>query len=160
MVIILGIGNRLRGDDGVGSIIAEELKKYERENFIVYDCETTPENYIEKVISGNPRWIIFIDACNFNAPAGTFKIFEETEISQITSKVISTHTLPITVLIALIKRSLPKARISLIGVQPKRLNFCNKLSNELNKTKAKIIDFILKNIKNVSFADETSYKSL
>lgn len=148
MVIILGIGNRLRGDDGIGSIIAQELKKYECENFIVYDCETTPENYVEKVISRNPQWVIFIDACNFNAPAGTFKIFEETEIAQITSRLISTHTLPITVLVALIKRSLPNTRISLIGVQPKRLNFCDTLSSELNETKAKIIDFILRRIKN------------
>ncbi|MCS7259027.1 MAG: hydrogenase 3 maturation endopeptidase HyCI [candidate division WOR-3 bacterium] len=147
MIVVLGIGNRLRGDDGIGSIVAQELKKYESDNLIVYDCETTPENYIDKVISNNPDWVIFIDACNFNAPVGSFRLFEEKEVSKLSGAFVSTHTLPLTVSVALIKTNLPHTRISLLGIQPERLNFSMTLSNKLRQSKNEIINFLLKLLK-------------
>ena len=72
-VVILGIGNRDRGDDGVGCIIAERLAALSGQHSAVstqhapplltthyslltavLDCGTTPENYLSRVASLQP----------------------------------------------------------------------------------------------------------
>jgi len=140
-MVILGIGNRLRSDDGIGSLVASELATYEYDKLIIYDCETTPENYIDKVVEVKPDWVIFIDACNFEAKPGEFKLFEEDEIKEISYGLLSTHTLPLTLTIELIKKQ-HNCRISLLGVQPKSFIMATDLSPELLEAKQKIIQFI------------------
>ncbi|MBM3255213.1 MAG: hydrogenase 3 maturation endopeptidase HyCI, partial [Candidatus Omnitrophica bacterium] len=59
-VIILGIGNTLRSDDGAGSILANRIK--DKVHFQVFDSGPTPENYLEKIIKENPDNILILDA--------------------------------------------------------------------------------------------------
>lgn len=149
-IVILGVGNPLRSDDGIGSIVAQEILRFAQndklENLIVYDCETTPENYIDKVIDAKPDWVIFVDACNYNAKPGDFKLFEEDEIKDISYRLLSTHTLPLTLTIELIKKQ-HNCRISLLGIQPKYFTMGADLSAELSYTKGKVVEFIKKLVK-------------
>ena len=46
-VLILGIGNRLRGDDAVGSILAERLAK--KLDVPIIDEGNVPENYLAPI---------------------------------------------------------------------------------------------------------------
>jgi hydrogenase 3 maturation protease len=146
-VVILGVGNRFRGDDAIGSIIAEELQskiqeiKSIRQEVIVYDTEITPENFIDKVIDLKSDWVIFIDACNFKGKPGEFKLFEEKQIKEISYGLLSTHTLPLTLTIELIKKQ-HACRISLLGIQPKQLIMGEELSAEVKEAKEKVIEFI------------------
>lgn len=145
-IIILGVGNRFRGDDAIGSIIAEEIiriKQTSKQSLIVYDTDIVPENYIDKVIEAKPDWVIIIDACNFNSKPGEFRLFEEEQIKEIAYGLLSTHTLPLTLTIELIKKQHP-CRISLLGIQPKQLTMGEELSPEVSKAKEKIIKFIEK----------------
>jgi len=182
--VILGVGNRLRSDDGIGSLIAEEILRYAQNdkqffchsegalateesqkrsireaivrsdssaspqnditfNLIVFDVETTPENYIDKVVEAKPDWVIIVDACNFSVEPGEFKLFEEDEIKEISYGLLSTHTLPLTLTIELIKKQ-HNCRISLLGIQPKSFTMSTDLSPELLEAKEKIIQFIKK----------------
>jgi hydrogenase 3 maturation protease len=143
MIVVLGIGNRMRSDDGIGSIIASELKSFRLAKVNVFDCETSPENYLEQVIALRPAWVIFIDACNFGGAAGEFKLFEYQEIPAVSYGLLSTHTLPLGLSIELIRNQV-NCRISLLGIQPKSLNFGMKLSEDLIRAKQEIIQFIFK----------------
>ncbi|MBS4015767.1 MAG: hydrogenase 3 maturation endopeptidase HyCI [Candidatus Latescibacteria bacterium] len=146
-IVILGVGNRMRADDGIGSIIASELMSHLPDNILVYDAESSPENYIDKIVQAKPDWVIFIDACNFKAQPGEFKLFEESEIQDISYGLLSTHTLPLTLTIELIKQQ-HKCRISLLGIQPKSFLMGMEMSDEISSNKSRIIDYLLKIIHN------------
>lgn len=139
--VIVGIGNRMRSDDAIGSLIAQELTSYNLNNVVIYDAGISPENYIDKVVAEKPDWIIFVDACNFEGKPGEFKLFEENEIQEISYGLMSTHTLPLTLTIELIKRQ-HNCRISLIGIQPKSFTMSSDLSTEILNAKSKVIEYI------------------
>jgi hydrogenase 3 maturation protease len=148
-IIILGVGNRMRGDDAIGSIVASELAamiqdpkfKLQDNNIIVFDTETTPENFIEKVVGLKPDRLIFIDACNFGGEAGEYKLFKEEKIKEIAYGLLSTHTLPLVLTIELIKKQ-HNCKVSLLGIQPKQFNMGKDLSPEIVKVKNKIIEYL------------------
>ena len=71
--VVLGIGNRLRGDDGAGSIIAERLAQRGFTN--AFDCGGVPENFLGKVARLQPPDILFVDAVDFDAEPGAIGFF-------------------------------------------------------------------------------------
>lgn len=73
-VLILGIGNTLRSDDGLGSILANRLK--DKVPFKVIDAGTTPENYLEKIVKEKPESMIIIDAVDFGGVPGEFRLLQ------------------------------------------------------------------------------------
>ncbi|MEO0086809.1 MAG: hydrogenase maturation protease [candidate division WOR-3 bacterium] len=139
MVLVVGIGNRDRGDDGIGSLIAERLIKEGFEN--VLDCERTPENYLAKIIEKKPEKIIFIDACDFGGKIGEIKVFQKEEWQNFKKFSLSTHTLPIPLLLSLIEK-LINSEIYLLGIQVKETNFSQSLSKELNNLFEEIVEKI------------------
>lgn len=146
-IVILGVGNRMRSDDGIGSLVASDLLQYKYDNLVVYDCETTPENYIDKAVEAKPDWVIFVDACNYEAKPGEFKLFEEKEIEDISYGLLSTHTLPLTLTIELIKKQC-NCRISLLGIQPKSFTMGVDLSTELMYARGKVVEYLKLIVKN------------
>ena len=148
-IVILGVGNRMRGDDAIGSVVASELAvrykdsgpKLNDKNVYIFDTETTPENFIEKVVGLKPDWLIFIDACNFGGQAGEYKLFEEDEIKEIAYGLLSTHTLPLVLTIELIKKQ-HNCKVSLLGIQPKQFNIGTDMSSEIDKVKYNIIEYL------------------
>ncbi|MEO0089273.1 MAG: hydrogenase maturation protease [candidate division WOR-3 bacterium] len=139
MVLVVGIGNRDRGDDGIGSLIAERLIKEGFKN--VLDCERTPENYLSKIIEKKPEKIIFIDACDFGGKIGEVRIFKKEEWENFKKFSLSTHTLPISLLLSLIEK-LINSEIYLLGIQVKETNFSQSLSKELNNLFEEIVEKI------------------
>ncbi|MEO0134614.1 MAG: hydrogenase maturation protease, partial [candidate division WOR-3 bacterium] len=128
-----------RGDDGIGSLIAERLIKEGFEN--VLDCERTPENYLAKIIEKKPEKIIFIDACDFGGKIGEVRIFKKEEWQNFKKFSLSTHTLPIPLLLSLIEK-LINSEIYLLGIQVKETNFSQSLSKELNNLFEEIVEKI------------------
>ncbi|MCS7249306.1 MAG: hydrogenase maturation protease [candidate division WOR-3 bacterium] len=136
MVLVVGVGNRDRGDDGIGSLIAERLIKEGFEN--VLDCERTLENYLFKIIEKKPKKIFFIDACDFGGKIGEIKVFRKEEWQNFKRFALSTHTLPLPVLFSLIEK-LTNSEIYLLGIQVKDTGFSHSLSKELNNLFEEII---------------------
>ena len=58
----MGIGNRLAGDDGAGSAVAEALRG--RTAACVIDAGIAPENHLEPIVRGEPDTILLVDAAN------------------------------------------------------------------------------------------------
>jgi len=133
-VLIIGIGNRLKGDDGVGSIIAEKLKeKIREENLFVIDAENAPENYTGKIKEISPELLLIIDAVDFGSYPGDFRIFEIDEIKDTT---VSTHNFSI----SLLKKFIKVDEIYLLGIQPENISFGENLSERVKKSVEKIIE--------------------
>ncbi|MFH0763195.1 MAG: hydrogenase 3 maturation endopeptidase HyCI [Candidatus Omnitrophota bacterium] len=124
-VVILGIGNTLRGDDAIGSLLAARLK--DKVPYIVYDSGMSPENYLGKVVKDAPDNIIIIDAVDFGAKPGEIRVVEGTELE--TTNMFSTHNASISLAINYLKSSL-KADIIILVIQPEDVSFTDKLSRQ------------------------------
>lgn len=128
-VVILGIGNTLRSDDGVGSILASRIK--ERVPYTVYDAGANPENYLGKIIKDKPDTVLIIDAVDFGGSAGEFRILESDGLK--TVNLFSTHNASISLTINYLQNNIKVDIITLI-IQPKSIAFGDGLSPELRQT--------------------------
>ena len=137
--LVLGIGNRLRGDDAIGCLVVDELKS--NNGLVAIDSGSAPENFIDKIVSLAPSKIVIVDACNFGVEPGKFQLFEEEQIEKISSQVLSTHTLPISLTVAMIKQQIA-CKIQLLGVQPESLDFGDGLSASLKQAKSQIVKYL------------------
>ena len=127
-LVILGIGNPLRGDDFSGSLVARRLNQtLDEEKIIVIDGETVPENFTGQIKKENPSHIILFDAADMKKPPGHIKLIKKDEIAQYN---ISTHAMPLSFLINYLEHT-TDTRIILIGIQPKGMEFEEKVSHEV-----------------------------
>jgi hydrogenase 3 maturation protease len=137
--IILGVGNRVRGDDAVGSLVIEELKGID--GLTAIDCGTTPENYIEPVVALKPERILLVDACSYGGKPGEFRQFEREDIDRLSAGFLSTHTLPLTMTITMLEQQV-KAKIQLLGVQPATIQFGEGLTAPVAAALPRLVSFI------------------
>lgn len=128
-VVILGIGNTLRSDDGVGSILATRIK--DKVPYTVYNAGLSPENYLGKIIKEKPDNIVIIDAVDFGGLPGEFKVLEAKDIK--TVNLFSTHNASLSLTINYLQENI-KMDIIILIIQPKSIVFSDKLSPEVEKT--------------------------
>jgi len=132
-VAILGIGNTLRSDDGIGSILASRIK--DKVPYMVYDAGPSPENYLEKIIKDKPDNIVIIDAVDFGGEPGEAREVEGDDIK--TVNLFSTHNASISLTINYLQNNL-KVDIIILIIQPKTIIFGDNLSPEITETLNKL----------------------
>ena len=102
-VAVLGIGNELSGDDGVGIKIAEGLAKTQKErstkatpaNRLIISAGLAPENFTGLLRQFHPDLVIFIDAADIGSVPGEVEWLAWKEIVGMSG---STHSLPLSIL--------------------------------------------------------------
>ena len=119
--LIMCIGNIDGGDDAIGPYIADKLMQ-EEGDLVVLNCGTVPENFTSVVKQHNPKNLIIVDAVEMDLDAGEIRIVPKEKIGVMH---ISTHGIPISVLISYLEQYVEK--IYFIGIQPK------SMSGEINK---------------------------
>lgn len=134
--ILMGVGNILRGDDGIGSILAKTFKD---NDWLSLDCGVVPENYTSIVKKNRPALLVILDVVEMDLKPGELRIISPEKISILH---LTTHSMPLSFLISYLKDYAEK--IIFIGIQPKNIDFSNSISPELSKSLKKIIK-ILKN---------------
>jgi hydrogenase 3 maturation protease len=157
-LVILGIGNYLKSDDGFGIYVIESLVKnyeksfkdvnLEKEVNIITDRLTlinsgvVPENFTDVLKRENPDKIIMIDAALMKQKPGTLRIVESEEISETG---FSTHALPLTIIIKYIK-SYINTEILIIGIEPTDLTFGEPLSGIIKEEADKFSEIFIKEL--------------
>ena len=126
-VVIVGIGHPLRGDDALGPCLVKRLEGHL--DALCIDAGSAPENYLGKIIKASADVVLFIDAVDFNEKPGFYKILGQEEILKTG---LTTHDLSPRMLIEYLIAG-TKARIYLLGVQPKDLEVGQKLSEPVQK---------------------------
>lgn len=126
-LVVLGIGNPLRGDDALGLDILKILKGKVPTSVRLIECQTTPENFAGKIERLKPSHVLIIDAAYFGANPGGARLVPTEEIAGIA---VSTHAMPLYMLAEILKNSIG-AKVVLLGVQPKIVDFGEELSPEL-----------------------------
>ena len=119
-VVFVGIGEEKLRDDGVGPyIISELLPCSDNEKFLFINAGTDPMARIDDVINFKPNFFILIDTCTVNKPPGTITILELDVLKEYVP--ISTHTIPVHIVIDLIIEKLPALNVFMIGFVPESL---------------------------------------
>lgn len=133
-VLIVGIGNRLRGDDGVGPEIINRLNN-PLPRLLLFDVGETPENYLGKIVKQKPDTIVLIDAVDLGGSPGTVKIIEKDDIRD---ESLSTHNASLN-LVAKYLQEETSADVFLIGIQPKTTEFGREISQPVRGGLEKIV---------------------
>lgn len=124
---VVGIGNILRGDDGLGPKLIEMLKT-KPTKAALFDCGTAPENYIFPILAASCDTIILVDAADLGLPAGAIKVFDLDEISGVS---FSTHNPSPRLFTDLLQTGKGDLNIFVISVQPKTTELGKGLSREI-----------------------------
>ncbi|MGB3342049.1 MAG: hydrogenase maturation protease [bacterium] len=131
-ILLCGMGNRDRGDDGFGSYIVDNIQ--ESDNLRKVDCTIYPENYLNKMVDESPDLIIFLDAVKREGSQAILlrnrEVLENNPIS------ISTHNLPFSAIYEYLKAN-TQAKIWFLGIPP--ISF-EKMSETTKKVAHKIIN--------------------
>lgn len=135
-VVILGIGNTLRSDDGAGSILARRING--KVAFRVFDAGPSPENYLEKIIKEKPQTIVIVDAVDFGGKPGEVSILEGQTIE--TVNFFSTHNASISLAINYLQSRLA-ADIIILAIQPGSLVFGDTLSQPIEEALTQLEDW-------------------
>jgi len=151
-ICVIGIGNPLRGDDGVGIVLLNKLMQ--KKNLLPKEID-----FIDGGIGGmNLLHVIvqydivfIIDAVQLNSKPGSFRIFTADEIELYKkTNCFSTHIDQLSQVIQISKQlgELPK-QFFIFGVQPKDISFRLDLTKEVKEKINMIMDHLILNIKNI-----------
>ena len=134
--ILLGAGNRLRGDDGAGSVLSA---RFRYPGWLSLDGGTMPESYSGVIRKEAPSLLVILDTCEMGLNPGEFRIIPQKRLSMDYS--FNTHRAPLGLLIERLGRH--AELIVFIGIQPEKLEFSEGLSRAVNDT-LDVIEDILK----------------
>ncbi|MEN8209519.1 MAG: hydrogenase 3 maturation endopeptidase HyCI [Candidatus Fermentibacteria bacterium] len=125
-VVYMGIGNILRGDDGIGP---ELLARLAGKGMSTVDAGTAPENYIRPVARLTPDTVVIVDAVSMDREPGAVELLDRSEIMENTG--FTTHTLsPVLVMERLEEET--GARVVMLAIQPGTLEFGAPMSSEVD----------------------------
>lgn len=111
-ILILGVGNRSRGDDGVGSYLIKRLQK--KVNIPLLDAGDVPENSISQIESSGANMVLIVDAADFNASPGEIALIDFADIKK---NNVSTHSADLDLLFKVIPKS-RRPEALLVAIQP------------------------------------------
>ena len=132
--ILMGIGNTLRGDDGIGSIIAQSFKDHD---WLSIDCGVVPENFTSIIKKNKPDLVVLIDAVEMDLKSGEFRIISPDRISALH---LTTHSMPLSFLMSYLKEYTQE--LIFIGIQPKIIDYSNSLSSKVLRCSEEIIKLL------------------
>ncbi len=137
-LIVLGVGNELKCDDGVGPFVIKKLKEenIENNNLMFINAETVPENFTGKLRKENPTHIIIVDACLMDGQPGDMKIVNKYDFSNIG---ISTHSMSLSFFVRYLEKD-NDFRIIFVGIEPESMDYSENLTENVEKAAYEFID--------------------
>jgi len=134
--VIVGIGNSLRGDDGLGPELI--LKLQGKLKAVCIDAGNSPESYTGKIVKENPDTILLVDAVHLNLPPGQYRILLPEEILK---SGFTTHDISPRMFIEYLKTQ-TQANIYMLGVQPENVSLEEKMSGSIKRTLEEVAKLI------------------
>jgi coenzyme F420 hydrogenase subunit delta len=133
---VIGVGNRLWGDDGAGPELLKRLKEEwegrethldSQGRILFIDAGDSPEDCLIRVVDFKPDLVLAIDAVDLQAEPGSIAVLQSEAIPE--AFCCSTHRLPLRTIIQLWESSGTKTLV--LGIQPKDVIFRDGLSPEV-----------------------------
>ena len=146
--LIVGVGNRLMGDEGIGPHIVDNLSQSPMPPYVrVLDCGCDLLNLVSYI--DKPRKIVVVDAVRTGAKPGRIHRFDFSDFEFIKTKTHSAHQLQIVDALRLLKQVCPclaDCEITVIGIEPKTIELGTDLSKEVAASIADLTRLVLDEI--------------
>ncbi len=144
MINVIALGNRLRGDDGIGPIVLQSLaQREEARHFNLVEAGSDAFTVLEYLHGKQPN--IVVDCAEMGTPPGTVKKMrlQETDLGGV-NDMISLHGFSFAEIYAMARSLGEIAPTTLVGIQPATIEFGEKLSTQVERAIPQILDLIIK----------------
>ncbi len=141
--VILGVGNLVRGDDGVGVHVAQALlARGCPEGVTVLDGGTAPLDALAYV--GLVDRLIIVDAADLGEAPGAIRRLTPDDLLPAQGDSVSLHDLDLLWALGVLRATGQEpAQVTIIGVQPESLDWSTDLSPALSARLDEIINAVL-----------------
>ena len=147
-IIIVGVGNRLLGDESIGPhVIDKLLQMHIPSNVEVIDCGCDLLSLIPYL--NKSQKIIIIDAIRAGGKPGEIYRFDYSKLATTKDETQSGHQIGTIDVLRLLKSVYPvlaDSEITVIGMEPKTLELGNNLSKEVKERIADITRLVIEEI--------------
>ena len=143
-IVILGIGNLLKGDDGVGIRVIEALEQRDLSDGVECIDGGTGGPTLMVHFEGAGALII-VDAVNLDAEPGTVRVFGLDEIEPDPGDLpLSVHDINILPMLELSRKlnQLPPV-VRIIGIQPERFDIGDRLTDAVQAAVSTAVEAVL-----------------
>jgi hydrogenase maturation protease len=147
-ICVLGIGNILLSDDGVGVHVINRLnKEYKFPKSIRLIDGGTKGLDLLPFFEGNDR-VLIIDAVDFKKEPGTIHIIDGEKVKGFLSSKLSVHQIGLPdMLLAAQLMGIAPSRVCLIGIQPKSTETGIELSDEVKAQMGLLVEKVIQKLR-------------
>jgi len=134
-VLVMCMGNDMRGDDAFGIIVYDLLAKRGVRN--VLSVGETPENYIGVIQQLNPSLLIVVDAL-LGVPPGEIRVLNMQDLED--TPLLSTHSLPLSLIVRLV--GIEEKQVLIVGCGVSKLGLGEEPSEEVTRNARRLAEFL------------------
>ena len=140
-LLVIGLGNVLRTDDGVGARLAQALAEDEWPPAVRIIDAGTPGLALLALLEGAPRAVV-IDACDLDSPPGTMRVFAPDDVKSKSegATTLDVHGADILGTVRLAGELGTPLIVTLVGIQPERIEPGSELSPSLTDAFPTLLD--------------------
>jgi hydrogenase 3 maturation protease len=138
-VVVVGVGNLLRGDDAAGSLVAQRLIA-DGVGAHVIDAQEVPESYLGEITRAGPDAVVLVDAVDMGAAPGSVALLEKDDVGLYFP---TTHRMPLALMMEFLQRE-TGADVFVLAVQPAsgRVGFAAPMSEEVTASVGLVADIL------------------
>lgn len=133
-VIVVGIGNELKADDGAGPAVVAGLRG--RHADAVIDAGQAPENYVAPIRRAEPDTIILVDAADFGGAPGEVKT---AGVEDVRGLMLGTHAAPLSMFMRVVAEE-TGAAVVLVAIQVKATELGGAMSDEVGTAVSALVN--------------------
>ncbi|MBP7864686.1 MAG: hydrogenase maturation protease [Acidobacteria bacterium] len=113
-VLVVGIGNELRGDDGIGCLVARDVAQAKLEGLDGLDAGIAIENASVTIRTAGAGLVLMVDAVRIDSiPTGSWSLHP---VDALDSFCHTTHSVPLSLIISALAESMPKTSFHFLGI--------------------------------------------
>jgi hydrogenase maturation protease len=141
-LLLLGMGNPMRGDDAIGHLLAESVESFNKEGFQAHAVGTAIENAMSWVRKSAEGAVLLVDAVfDESAEEGSWSFYPAEKLD---SMCHSTHSIPLSMIISFWQQEVPRLQVYFLGISIRNNNATVQLSPTLQQTLTSLRSLILK----------------
>ena len=143
-IVVLGVGNPDRGDDGAGvgavAALRKRLSAARKRRIRVLLGGSAPENLTGNIRAFGPELVVILDAALGGRKPGTLFLVQPENVAD---DGVTTHQISLRRLVRYIEESIG-CPLLVLGIQPKTMEFKGKMSAAAAKGISNAVEFLLK----------------
>ncbi len=147
-ITIVGVGNRLLGDEGVGLHIIDNLSQIPMPSHVkIIDCGCDLLSLMAYL--NKPQKVLVIDAIRAGGKPGQIYRFDFDELHAVQNEMHSAHQVKTADALELLKQVCPcltDCEITVMGIEPKEIKLSEYLSREVGQSISALTRLVLEEI--------------